>query len=65
MAVEVFQTSDYSSKFVFDEHDRGVNAIAWSYSSKYLASCSDDNTIRVWNVETVLSLDFVNHRGQW
>ena len=53
MTVEVLQTSDYSPKFVFDEYDRGVNALAWSYSSKYLASCSDDKTIRVWNVENV------------
>ena len=62
MTVEVLQTSNYTSKYVFSEHDSGVNAIAWSYSSKYLASCSDDKTIRVWNIENVFSLAFINYR---
>lgn len=30
-----------------------MNAVAWFPTSKHLASCSDDKTIRVWDMEQV------------
>ncbi|KAE8153749.1 hypothetical protein BDV25DRAFT_148724, partial [Aspergillus avenaceus] len=37
------------SIFTFDRHNGKVNAV--SSSGNLTASCSDDNTIMVWNVE--------------
>jgi WD40 repeat protein len=34
-------------------HTAGLSDIAWSSDSVYLASASDDTTIRIWNVENV------------
>ena len=34
-------------------HTQGLSDIAWSSKSVYLASASDDTTIRIWNVQTV------------
>ena len=42
-------------------HTQGLSDIAWSSNSVYLASASDDTTIRIWNVQTVgnLRLSFI------
>ena len=34
-------------------HTKGLSDIAWSTDGIYLASASDDTTIRIWNVDTV------------
>jgi len=34
-------------------HTQGLSDIAWSFDSVYLASASDDTTIRIWDVESV------------
>lgn len=34
-------------------HTKGLSDIAWSSDSVYLASASDDHTIRIWDVDTV------------
>jgi COMPASS component SWD3 len=39
----------------FEGHTKGISDIAWSSSSDLLASGSDDKTVRLWNVNTVLS----------
>ena len=33
-------------------HDADINAIALSECGKYLASCSDNGIVRVWELET-------------
>lgn len=38
-------------------HTQGLSDIAWSSDSVYLASASDDTTIRIWNVQTVGAFD--------
>lgn len=43
-------------------HTQGLSDIAWSGDSKYLASASDDTTIRIWNVEKVILLAFFIQR---
>lgn len=48
--IHLLSTGELISKFP-TEHTRGVSDIAWSPDSIYLASASDDCTIRVWNVE--------------
>lgn len=34
-------------------HTKGLSDISWSTDGTYLASASDDTTIRIWNVDTV------------
>lgn len=34
-------------------HTQGLSDAAWSSDSVYLASASDDTTIRIWDVDTV------------
>ena len=34
-------------------HSKGLSDIAWSSDSVFLASGSDDATIRIWTVDTV------------
>ena len=34
-------------------HSKGLSDIAWSSDSVFLASASDDATIRIWTVDTV------------
>jgi COMPASS component SWD3 len=36
-------------------HTQGLSDIAWSADSVYLASASDDTTIRIWEVDSVRS----------
>ena len=39
----------------FEGHTKGISDIAWSSNSTLLASASDDKTVRLWDVNTVLS----------
>jgi COMPASS component SWD3 len=34
-------------------HTEGLSDIAWSPNSVYLATASDDHTIRIWDVDSV------------
>lgn len=37
-------------------HTKGLSDISWSTDSVYLASASDDHTVRIWDVESVRSI---------
>lgn len=41
-------------------HTKGLSDIAWSADSVYLASASDDHTVRIWDVDSV-SIIFWRH----
>lgn len=45
------ETGDFLRNLI--GHTQGLSDIAWSSDSVYLASASDDTTIRIWNVENV------------
>ena len=46
-------------------HTKDVNKISWDPSKKYLASCSDDTTVRVWRpFETDGCVTFNGHKAQ-
>lgn len=47
----------------FQGHTNEVNAIKWDPSGTYLASCSDDMTLKIWNVsaQTPLVHDLQAH----
>ena len=40
-------------KTTLSGHTEGISDVAWSPGSEYLASASDDKSIRIWEVETV------------
>ncbi len=42
-------------------HKDEVNAICWSPGGRYLASCSDDSTAKIWTVEEGLKFDLTGH----
>ncbi len=42
-------------------HCRGINDVAWSPTSEYIATASDDKTCRLWNVTTAEAV--VEFRG--
>ena len=62
-SISIFETKNYSLKFLLEGHEKGVNYVAWSPDSKYLASCSDDKTARIWNCETVSVRVFCDCEG--
>lgn len=44
-------------------HTKGLSDIAWSADSVYLASASDDHTIRMWDVDSVsLNLHYFQNK---
>ena len=45
-------------------HTQGLSDISWSSDSVYLASASDDTTIRIWDVETVRLRQYLEHHAQ-
>lgn len=37
----------------FQGHTEGISDIAWTSDGEYLASASDDKTIKIWSIELV------------
>ena len=37
----------------FEGHTEGISDIAWASDGEYLASASDDKTIKLWSIELV------------
>jgi WD40 repeat protein len=40
-------------------HSEGISDIAWSAHSDYIASASDDNTVRIWNLDVSRCISYV------
>lgn len=41
----------------FEGHSEGISDIAWASDGEYLASASDDKTIKIWSMEDVSEHD--------
>jgi transducin (beta)-like 1 len=62
--VHIYRVDTNTPLKIYRGHADEVNAVKWSPSGKYLASCSDDCTAKVWEVDSERSdplYDFVNH----
>lgn len=62
--VHIYKVTIDAPLKVYKGHMDEVNAVKWSPSGKHLASCSDDCTAKVWEVDSDRSeplYDFVNH----
>ncbi|KAL9650978.1 hypothetical protein ABK040_015081 [Willaertia magna] len=45
-----FHLKEPTKLITFKGHTLGINDISWSNDSNYICSCSDDKTIKIWNV---------------
>ncbi len=45
-------------------HTKGLSDISWSPNGVYLATASDDHTIRIWDVDSVCVLILNNTRNE-
>lgn len=52
-AVKVWDTLTGRLIYTFEGHLAGISTLAWSPDGQWIASGSDDKTIRFWNVNTV------------
>jgi COMPASS component SWD3 len=43
--------------YTFEGHTSGISDVAWSNDCEYIASASDDKTVRVWSLEMVSYID--------
>lgn len=66
-SVHVYDVTRDGPLKVYRGHEDEVNAVKWSPSGKYLASCSDDCTAKVWDTESNLTTplhDFNDHKQE-
>lgn len=50
--IKTFDTNTWTGIAVLDGHERLINAISLSPNERILASVSDDNTARIWNLKS-------------
>ena len=60
-AIHVWDIASCDAMTTHKGHEDAILGIAYSPCGKLLASCSHDNTIRVWNTDTRLA--YVNLNG--
>jgi COMPASS component SWD3 len=58
-AVKVWDTRSGKLIHTFEGHLAGISTISWSPDGATIASGSDDKTIRLWNVLTVVPCVYV------
>lgn len=51
--VRVWDTATGKLMYTFEGHLAGISTLAWSPDGQWIATGSDDKTIRLWNVNTV------------
>ena len=62
--VHIYNVDTNAPLKIYKGHKDEVNAVKWSPSGKYLASCSDDCTAKVWEVDSDRTgplYDFISH----
>lgn len=52
----LYTLDTYAFVRAFEGHTGGINDIAWSPDGQYIASASDDKSVRVWYAKDVIAL---------
>ena len=62
-SIQICKVSSPTSDAVrtLEGHSDEVNAVCWSPGGKYLASCSDDSTAKIWVAEDGMLHDLRGH----
>jgi COMPASS component SWD3 len=50
----IYNLSDFSIKVVLEGHKAGISDVSWSGDSRFVCTASDDTTMRIWEVQTVI-----------
>ncbi|HEY4383744.1 MAG TPA: serine/threonine-protein kinase, partial [Ktedonobacteraceae bacterium] len=65
--IHLFSYHPYTSEFLLERdlvgHDASVSCLAWSPDGSFLASGSEDQTIRLWSMDSDTSQVYLGHRG--
>jgi COMPASS component SWD3 len=54
--VKIWDHQSGEHLYTLEGHTEGISDLAWSNEGDYIASASDDKTIRIWSMETVCRL---------
>jgi WD40 repeat protein len=55
--IKIWNTETGRQERTFEGHLTGISTIAWSPDSRWIASGGDDKVIRLWDVQTVTTLE--------
>lgn len=53
--LKIWNAEDGQILHTLSGHTEGISDLAWSPDGEFLATASDDKTIRLWNIESVSS----------
>lgn len=54
--VKVWDVEEGELLHTLEGHTEGISDVAWSNDGEFLASASDDKTVRIWSIQTVRRL---------